>query len=98
MTLNSALLQNSMASSMSTSVNSTTSLSEQQSSRYSSALLGNSSSSTRHSPLTSDMPGPSSGIGPIQHAPLVRKKREILTKKTIELIFFLSLNRIPYSH
>lgn len=75
MTLNSTLLQNSISSSnmMSTSVNSTTSLSDIQSSRYTSGLLGNSSSGTRHSPLTSDMPGPS-GIGPVQHAPLSLKK------------------------
>lgn len=72
MTLNSTLLQNSISSSnmMSTSVNSTTSLSDIQSSRYASSILGNSSSGTRHSPHTSDMPGPS-GIGPVQHAPLV---------------------------
>lgn len=73
MTLNSTLLQNSISSSnmMSTSVNSTTSLSDIQSSRYTTGHLGNASSGTRHSPLTSDMPGPS-GIGPVQHAPLVR--------------------------
>jgi hypothetical protein len=72
MTLNSTLLQNSISSSnmMSTSVNSTTSLSDIQSSRYPASLLGNASSGTRHSPLSSDMPGPS-GIGPVQHAPLV---------------------------
>jgi hypothetical protein len=68
MTLNTTLLQNSISSSnmMSTSVNSTTSLSDIQSSRF---TLGNSSSGTRHSPLA-DMPGPS-GMGPVQHAPLV---------------------------
>ena len=71
MTLNPSLLQNSISSSnmMSTSVNSTTSLSDIQSSRFTSSLLGNSSSGTRHSPLA-DMPGPS-GMGPVQHAPLV---------------------------
>lgn len=69
MTLNSSLLQNSLSSSnnMTSSVNSTTSLSDLTSSRYN-AMLGN---STRHSPLTDSLPGPS-GIGPVQHAPLVR--------------------------
>ena len=70
MTLNSSLLQNSISS----SVNSTSSLVEMQSSRYSSNLLGNSSSAggtRQQSPLSSDLPGPS-GIGPMQHAPLVR--------------------------
>lgn len=73
MTLNSTLLQNSISSSnMMSSVNSTTSLSDLQSSRYTSNLMGNSSSGTHHSPLA-DMPGPS-GIGPVQHAPLVSRK------------------------
>ncbi|KAG5684655.1 hypothetical protein PVAND_013873 [Polypedilum vanderplanki] len=74
MTLNSTLLQNSISS----SVNSTTSLADMQSSRYSSNLLGNSSSSgTRQSPLNSDLPGPSGimgSAGPMQHAPLSLKK------------------------
>lgn len=95
MTLNSTLLQNSISSSnmMSTSVNSTTSLSDIQSSRYTSSLLGNSSSGTRHSPLTSDMPGPS-GIGPVQHAPLVRHCKSLL-EKCISLKFhpFQSLKK-----
>lgn len=64
MTLNSTLLQNSISS----SVNSTTSLADMQSSRYPSNLLGNSSGGTRQSPHGE--PGPS-GIGPMQHAPLV---------------------------
>ena len=87
MTLNSTLLQNSISSSnmMSTSVNSTTSLSDIQSSRYTSNLLGNSSSGTRHSPLTSDMPGPS-GIGPVQHAPLVRQTAFVLNVPTFKYL------------
>lgn len=70
MTLNSSLLQNSISS----SVNSTSSLADMQSSRYSSNLMGNSSNAggtRQQSPLSSDLPGPS-GIGPMQHAPLVR--------------------------
>jgi hypothetical protein len=70
MTLNSTLLQNSISS----SVNSTSSLVDMQSSRYSSSLLANSSNAggtRQQSPLSSDLPGPS-GIGPMQHAPLVR--------------------------
>ncbi|KAL7030527.1 hypothetical protein ACKWTF_006695 [Chironomus riparius] len=72
MTLNSSLLQNSISS----SVNSTSSLADMQSSRYSSNLLGNSSNAggtRQQSPLSSDLPGPS-GIGPMQHAPLSLKK------------------------
>lgn len=73
MSLNATLLQNSISSSniIASSVNST-SLGDIQSSRYAANLLANSGNSgTRQSPSDIiNMPGPS-GIGPMQHAPLV---------------------------
>lgn len=97
MTLNSSLLQNSISSSnnMTSSVNSTTSLSDLTSSRYN-AMLGN---STRHSPLTDSLPGPS-GIGPVQHAPLVRifktKNHNVKSAHAFYLIPHFSFNKILF--
>lgn len=70
MTLNATLLQNSISSNLMQSPVNSTSLADIQSSRYAANLLANSGNAgTRQSPL-GDLPGPS-GIGPMQHAPLV---------------------------